>query len=116
MFKRVLLVFIIILLSSCKKHDAAYFITNPQDLQTKAQSCQEADLYKITCADLQVLASEMNSLVYDLQLNPQNFGIKILKLQIDIASKQSSNQDVSKLKRILALRLALVKWLESPES
>jgi len=64
-------------------------------------------------------------LAYQLQYNPQGFGHKILALQQTIATQQSElttnnspelKTSLAQNKQDLAYYLAVVKWLESPES
>lgn len=72
------------------------------------------------------LAKQMNELAYQLQYNPQGFGQQILLLQETIAQQEAAlklNQampetksSLAKNKQNLKQRLAVVKWLESPES
>jgi hypothetical protein len=67
----------------------------------------------------------MNNLAYQLQSSPQGFGAKILALQESIAQEELGLREkdtpelktsIAQKKHTLAEYLAVVKWLESPES
>lgn len=117
-----------LLLQACQNQDAHYYRTHPQALQEALKRCPQASSPQINCASLELIALDVNKLVYELQQNAQEFGQKIMALQDEkMTIKQSLGADNTKadelvkqkLKGIedeLALRLSVVKWLESPES
>ncbi|KTD23399.1 secreted endonuclease [Legionella lansingensis] len=126
MGKYVFLIFASIALVACGRQDETYYRQNPQALQQAVQNCPNKKPADISCAQLVNIAREVNELAYQLQTSPQGFGKSILELQENIAQQQAALQSnpnqpelkssIEKNKQNLALRLAIVKWLESPES
>lgn len=102
-----------------------YYKENPKALQKAMGQCPEKQPAGIPCERLKVIAQQVNDSVHELQIDPQKYGQRILALQELIAKqsislKQDSNQselraslneNIQKLNE----RLAIVKWLESPE-
>ena len=113
-------------LTSCNEKNEQYYMSNPKELQKAIKGCPNEQPQGLNCKDLEQLGDRMNSLAYQLQSNPQGFGNKILALQQTIANQQSElkKDDANKeLKTSLQQNqhdlvdfLAVVKWLESPES
>ena len=113
-------------LTSCMAHDKQYYRNNPQKLQAALKNCPEQQPKNVNCDVLKDIAQEMNRYAYELQLSPQQFGQKILLLQVQLAKmqddvNQNSNQPdlkdkIAQNQQELETRLAVVKWLESPES
>lgn len=117
---------IILGLTACSKKDEQYYQTNPKELQKAMKACPNQQPQGLTCNQLEQLGARMNSLAYQLQYSPQGFGNKILAIQQSIAEQRlklktdSSNEalkaSLKQNEHELADYLAVVKWLESPES
>lgn len=124
--KYIFLLFFSISLAACKTQDEAYYRRNPQALERALQNCPRNHPPNVNCEQLVAIAIEVNELVYQLQANPQIFGKKILALQEQLAKQQANlqlnpnqpalEQEIGQIKQQLGQRLAIVKWLESPES
>lgn len=127
MEKYILLVCMSFSLVACASpKNEAYYRQNPQQLQQAVQNCSNQQSTHVSCERLAKIAQDVNELAYQLQINPQSFGKTILQLQQTLAQQQAElkanpNQaelktEIEKNKQQLAQRLAIVKWLESPES
>lgn len=126
MNKYLVVTLIVLGLTSCSAKDEQYYRTHPKVLQQAMKDCPNKQPSGLSCQQIEKVAVQMNTLAYQLQYNPQGFGAAILKLQQTIASQQieltksnANNElhlDLNKNKKELAERLAVVKWLESPES
>lgn len=102
------------------------FRLNPVALQKALDNCPKVSPQGMTCEQLSVIASNVNRLVSELRMDPQAFGHTILVLQQKIAaldillkndpSKPELIEALKADKSQLASRMAVVKWLESPES
>lgn len=112
-------------LASCGAKDEQYYRSHPKEIQKNLSACPSQQPEGLSCQQLQKLGERMNSLAYQLQSNPQGFGAKILALQESIAQeelqlKQNPGPElklaIKEHKHTLADYLAVVKWLESPES
>ena len=113
-------------LTSCTVKDKHYYQYNPNELQKAIKACPEHQPQGLSCDQVKELGNQMNGLAYQLQLNPQGFGAKILTLQQTIAEQQMQlnkeganatlQASMQQNKQDLADFLAVVKWLESPES
>lgn len=108
-----------LMLVACVSHDEAYYRVHPQELQAVLKQCPTEHPMQVSCQTLHHIAVEVNQLAYELQSNPQGFGSKIITLQTNIFKPQQTSMpsDDNKLKAMqqeLAMRLAIVKWLESP--
>lgn len=113
--KRSVFLLIIGLLSACGAEDQAYFEQHPRALQQKIAQCTQATQVTKTCTDLQTLAGKMAVLAMALQSDPQGFGKTILTLQQQLAKPdQLGAKSRAQKQDELRLRLAVVKWLESP--
>ena len=124
MLKKVILLSTFWMLS-CSAQDEHYYTTHPQALQNELHQCETQATHNETCQKLKVIALRMNDLAMQLRSSPQDFGKQILELQQTIAQQEAGllkeNQSdqqasLSKNKQELNERLAVVKWLESPES
>jgi hypothetical protein len=101
-------------------------VAHPKELQKAIKACPNQQLQGLTCQQIEQISNHMSGLAYELQMNPQAFGNKILALQQTIANqkielkKNGANQELKKSlednQHDLADFLAVVKWLESPES
>ncbi len=127
MIKRLLMVCMLLLLAACSTQDSKqYYQTHPQALQDAVKNCPAAQPSGISCQQLTEIAMGVNELAYQLQMNPQAFGKKILALQETVASQRANlranpNQPDLKIaakknEHQLAECLAIIRWLESPES
>jgi hypothetical protein len=113
-------------LVACSSRDEYYYLTHPQALQNAVKNCPEKQSSELSCNQLTNIAITTNDLVFQLQTHPQGFGKKILALQETIAKQKINLQTKAdqaelklifeKNKRLLEQYLAVVKWLESPES
>lgn len=114
-----------LVLMACGQHDDIYYRLNPKALQQAVQSCLNKQGRSLNCEKIKSIANEIEELAYQLQTNPQHFGQSILQLQENIAEQELSlekmpnqsslKQMIDENKQQLAQRLAIVKWLESPE-
>ncbi|HDY2643528.1 TPA: hypothetical protein RQP80_001146 [Legionella pneumophila] len=127
MNKCLVIILITLGLVSCQfKKDESYYRSHPSELQNALKLCPGTQPDGLSCQQLEAIGRRMNSLAYQLQYNPQEFGNKILALQQVIANQQreiQSKKDNAELQdslkrnqEDLAYYLAVVKWLESPES
>jgi hypothetical protein len=115
----------VLLLSGCGVKDGRYYRSNLNELQKALNACPKPPLGTLSCQQVQELASHMHDLATQLQYNPQEFGIKIIQLQQGIVRDQLAIQNkgaptdlkeqLREKEQDLADRLAVVKWLESPE-
>ena len=113
-------------MATCNAHDEHYYNLHPNELQKAIVECSKNQSAQENCEQLKETASQVNKLAYQLRLDPQEFGKKILSLQEKIAKQEASLRDAShppeleslliKNKQHLKERLAIVKWLESPAS
>src|SRR3990167_5882513 len=76
-------------LTSCANHDENYYRLHPRKLQEALKQCPQNPSSLVTCEKLKQLAVEISQLAYELQMNPQAFGQKIVVLQHKIATKQA---------------------------
>lgn len=112
-------------LNSCHAENEQYYLSHPKELQSAIKNCPNEHPKELSCKDVELLGQRLGRLGYELQANPQAFGHKILVLQQTIAQQQdqlkqnTTDQSLSlSLKehlKELADRMAVVKWLESPE-
>ncbi|MGX6643091.1 hypothetical protein [Legionella pneumophila] len=127
MNKYLVIILITLGLVSCQfKKDESYYRSHPSELQNALKLCPGKQPDGLSCQQLEAIGRRMNGLAYQLQYNPQEFGNKILALQQVIANQQreiQSKKDNAELQdslkrnqEDLAYYLAVVKWLESPES
>lgn len=113
-------------LLSCATKDEAYYRTHPKALQEALKTCPDQQPAQVSCQQLQDMGKILNTLVYQLQSNPQAFGSKIIKLQQTIISQENelnlnkTDEDLAanleRNRQKLADSMVIVKWLESPES
>ncbi|CDZ78187.1 hypothetical protein BN59_02495 [Legionella massiliensis] len=114
-----------LLIIGCSSHNEHYYQIHPQALQDAIKSCPAKQPTPLSCEQLTSLAVAMNEIAYQLQTNPQAFGRKILALQQAMASQEAAlktkadpelKATLEKNKLLLEQYLAVVRWLESPES
>ncbi|CEG60662.1 hypothetical protein [Legionella micdadei] len=118
--------FIPLVLVACSTQDEQYYRTHPQALQEAIKNCPAEQPSRLKCEELAGIATSVNKLAFQLQANPQAFGKKILSLQETLATQQATlkanpnqpelRETVKKTEESLAECLAIVRWLESPES
>ncbi|WP_419418630.1 hypothetical protein ACNVED_08680 [Legionella sp. D16C41] len=127
MVKNIIGCLLMVFLTSCMAHNKEYYRNNPQALQAALKQCPKKQPATVSCEELSDIAQDLNRYAYELQLNPQQFGLKILNLQIQLATVNNElrkgNSEPTNLKDKIATseqelktRLAVVKWLESPET
>lgn len=96
-------------------HDANYYKNNPNKLEEAITSCSVSRTNGLNCDELKKIALRVNELSYEIRVSPQGFGQKILMLEEAILSPMAQQSDISSAREELQERLAIVKWLESPE-
>lgn len=105
--------------------DERYYQLHPNALQKIIQDCPKPPSTDISCEQLASIALRLNASAQELRSNPQGYGKKILSLQEAIAEQEAMLRaspiktdlqlSLNDKKRSLQERLAIVKWLESPE-
>ena len=115
-----------LILSACTKKDEAYFLTHPQMLQKQVAACSSLDYQNTGCHQWIALARKINKMALSLSVAPQRFGRDILQLQQQIAEIKASaiqaqagaaleiQKQLEQKEHELLLRMAVVRWLESP--
>lgn len=120
-----MLLIILLGLASCTTKDENYYRAHPKELSSAVEHCADKKSNILTCQQLERLAMSMSQLAYQLQSDPQGFGLKIISLQQQIVEAQEqakkSGSDLQAEKKLEATQhqlvemLSVVKWLESPE-
>ena len=118
-----LCVFLFLCAGVCFANSDLDLSLHPKKLQESIEKCNILAQSTPECEHLHKMAVRVNSLAYELRMNPQAYGQKILSLQVAIAKQidkpQSSANTQSEihptLEQELRERLAIIKWLESPE-
>lgn len=97
------------------QHDLAYYRTHPQAVFEALQAC-DVSTHEKHCQQLQALGRSFRQWANDVKLNAQAYGQTIIALQqecvkpsLTAAAKETCRQEVE-------MRLAVVRWLESPEN
>lgn len=120
-------------ITSCgSASDSAYYQMHPGKIAAALQQCQRQNPEQASCQRLQALQREMMGLAYELQASPQAFGTKILQTQQliqEIKAKLTQAREAKDKPLVTSLSselkvqqtknkqyLAVVRWLESPES
>lgn len=99
-----------------------YYLANPQLVERELAACPATQPTDISCDALKQIAIKIDSLIYELHSDRLAYGQNILSLQEIIAKQrvlQSHNEESSNLNENinnLNARLAVIRWLESPES
>lgn len=110
---RLLLVLLLPLaLSACGEKTAGYYRTHPQQLAAAIEHCR-ATQSSVACTELETIAAFVKNMADNLRQDPQVFGQRILTLQEEMAAMKKPSH---KMAQELHARLAVVKWLESPNS
>ncbi|KTD82397.1 EexN family lipoprotein [Legionella waltersii] len=123
--------FVVILIAlglvACQvKKGEQYYLAHPKELQQVLKACPNQQPSGLSCKELEQIGSRLSTLAYQLQSSPQGFGNVILALQQKIAAQQFELQksgansaletSIEQNQKVLQYYLAVVKWLESPES
>ncbi|RUR12367.1 hypothetical protein [Legionella sp. km772] len=125
MNKYIVLTLVTLGLVACGAKDEQYYRSHPKEIQKGLESCPAKQPEGMSCQQLQQLGQRMNNLAFQLQSSPQGFGAKILALQESLAKEEQElsikespelKQAIAQKKHTLAEYMAVVKWLESPES
>ncbi len=104
-------------LAGCVAYDAAYYRTHPQAVFAALQACEADAVDKPQdCLALEKMATAFRGWMNEIQSNSQAFGQKIIKMQQYCSLASLSAEKQEKCRQALEMRLAVVKWLESPES
>lgn len=116
--------FCVVLLGCSGKNDSQYYRLHPEELQKAIAKCSMASNSAVDCQELKDIAIKINTMAYELNMDPQGFGQKILALQTSLielkarCKKEPHNIELKELlvktQRELRQRLAIVKWLEAP--
>lgn len=106
----------VLALVGCAPHDEGYYRTHPTALIDVLKQCPDVSPKDVSCEQLHPLAQEMRNMTEHLQQDPQAFGQRIIALQVACAKPDVRVKDKDACEQDLAMRLAVVKWLESPES
>lgn len=125
MIRLIIMGFAMLMLNACQAQDETYYRLNPIALQNALKNCPQQRSQGVSCEQLSLLNNQVKQLGYELQMNPQRFGQKILSLQEMLARqhaalKQDPKQSelksqVQNNQQKLAEYMAIVRWLESPE-
>lgn len=126
MSRLLVMVCAMLVLNACAAKDERYYRLNPQALQEALKECPQKQPAQVSCQQLQQTAIDVNLLAYELRMNPQGFGQKILALQEELAKQQQEltknptqqglQASIANNQKQLTEHLAIVKWLESPKS
>lgn len=99
----------LILLAACEENQAAdlktYLLENPATLTKELTGCQEKRLPAARCLVVTSAATEFNSLLEAAQRDPQAFGDRILKAEMQFAQTGKSTDNVKVLLAVVALTL-----------
>lgn len=125
MLKFLILCGICLSLSACDTHDEQYYKLHPVALREALSHCPQTSPKLLTCPQLQNIAARVDALALALRIDAQAYGKQILALQEKIASQSLKLKQDPKQKELqsslhadtqdLQERLAIVRWLESPE-
>lgn len=87
----------------------------PQQIIEAWQACQLKSEMDPVCIKIGHQALKLRDLIELLQASPQGFGLEIMQLQSDLMHVDLATVKKNGLREDLALRLAIVGWLESPK-
>ena len=90
----------------CQRKPIKYYVAHPEGLQKSIEQCNNEITSSEYCQNIFKLARKINNLTLELQTDPQEFGERIIALQQKTSSKYEKDE--------LALRIAIVGWLEAP--
>lgn len=124
MSKFSILIFSVFLLTGCYAHNENYFRQHPGELKAAMERCPNQQPAQISCDEMATLAAGINQLAYDMQVDPQGFGKRIISLQEELVKQETAltttpaqptlKKNIQQNKQQLAEYLAIVKWLQSP--
>ena len=119
------LMFFVLALSACTIHDERYYTLHPKALAHAMKQCPNASNGEMSCERLEKIARKLNHMAYSLRRDQQGFGKDLIALQekryaetIRVRENPAQPQlkeALQKTERRLETRLAVVKWLLSPE-
>lgn len=90
MIKYLLMACMPLILAACStQSNEQYYRTHPQVLQDAIKNCSTGQSSRLSCEQLANIATSVNELAFQLQINPQAFGKKILSLQETLARQQA---------------------------
>lgn len=104
------------MLIGCTSHDEAYYRAHPKMLAEALKRCPQDAPEAVSCDQLQKLTQTFRTLMTQIQQSPQSFGQSILSLQENCSRLPTTLKRQSTCAEELTMRLAIVRWLESPES
>ena len=129
MLKYLLPCLLLLMLSACQSRDEHYYRANPGELQAAIQQCPQNQKAKgLSCKELVLIANDVNGLILELQQDAKKFGSTILGQQYKLAKLQAElktggpkdkvglEREIQHIKSDLEMRLAIVKWLLSPQA
>ena len=103
----------------------AYYWMHPNALKRALTACKNNNIASAQCTYLHKIAVKFNTLAYELNIDPLNYGQKILALQMQIATLQKLVQkhklsapeqdNLANAQQQLAERLLIIGSLASPE-
>ncbi|MCH9756047.1 MAG: hypothetical protein K0U37_02495 [Gammaproteobacteria bacterium] len=112
-------------LSACSPQSEKGYSGNPKALQEAIKKCPEHAPKRVSCEQLNEMATRINQLAYKLRVDQQAYGKDILALQETITTQRSTleknptqialQQSLKQNERYLQEHLAVVRWLASPE-
>lgn len=120
-----LMLMIFLPLSACQAKNEQYYRLHPDELQQALQQCMASEQSRNRCDSLWAIERDVRQLEFELKSNPQGFGQKIIRFQVRQVSLEKELQSHENKQKRLELNeisdqleqyLAIVRWLESPES
>lgn len=114
----------LVLSGFCFAADLDYYKMNPQKIEKALLDCTNKNSFNKNCYELKNVAQHINNLAIELQLDPQGYGLAILKMQEKLGEQMllqnntKANPEllaaIDKNKQEISKRLTVIKWLESP--
>ena len=90
------MLFFLMMLTGCKKETYADFIRNPDALNDAIAQCQNAQPAPTNeftfCDKVKYAADHLSAAIYEQQLNPEQFGARILDAETMLVKLKSENQ------------------------
>lgn len=107
---------LVALIAGCQQvRDDAYYLTHPEALFSELTLCKTDSSIRKTCEHLGSLAMVIQKIAVTLQEDPFLFGQEIIKLEMSCANSEIKQQEKTECNDNLKTKLAVIKWLESPE-
>lgn len=110
------IVILFVMLTGCKPHDNTYYQIHPQALFSALTHCAGTTSSDLACQNLKKMAQSFQKLALSLERDPHAFGQQIIGLEVHCSSSMLSLKEKDTCQETLQRRLAVVKWLESPEN